>query len=90
MAGDFGDGIAFALVSSIAVPSTCSNPCTGSQDLKDHMRGAGGQVEYVKIMQDFDGRSKVVYTPKHTNTPTLLCVDQPDKRRIDAAGIWRL
>ena len=23
------------------------------------MRGAGGQVEYVKIMQDFDGRSKV-------------------------------
>lgn len=23
------------------------------------MRGAGGQVEYVKIMQDFDGKSKV-------------------------------
>ena len=23
------------------------------------MRGAGGQVEYVKIMQDFDGRPKV-------------------------------
>ena len=23
------------------------------------MRGAGGQVEYVKIMQDPDGRSKV-------------------------------
>lgn len=31
---------------------------TSWQDLKDHMRGAGGQVEYVKIMQDFDGRSK--------------------------------
>ncbi|KAL3143343.1 hypothetical protein ABBQ38_002178 [Trebouxia sp. C0009 RCD-2024] len=31
---------------------------TSWQDLKDHMRGAGGQVEYVKIMQDFDGRPK--------------------------------
>lgn len=34
--------------------------CHSLQDLKDHMRGAGGQVEYVKIMQDFDGRPKVL------------------------------
>lgn len=26
------------------------------------MRGAGGQVEYVKIMQDFDGRPKVLHS----------------------------
>ena len=29
------------------------------------MRGAGGQVEYVKIMQDFDGRPKVLSSLQH-------------------------
>ena len=29
------------------------------QDLKDHMRTGGLAVEYVKIMTDYDGRSKV-------------------------------
>jgi hypothetical protein len=30
-----------------------------AQDLKDHMRKAGGEVLYSKIMEDEDGRSKV-------------------------------
>eukprot|EP00891_Asterochloris_glomerata_P009848 jgi/Astpho2/9848/fgenesh1_pg.00149_%23_91_t len=34
------------------------NPRTSWQDLKDHMRTGGLAVEYVKIMTDYDGRSK--------------------------------
>ena len=44
--------------------ATEMSKCYCQQDLKDHMRGAGGQVEYVKIMQDADGRSKVGSIPQ--------------------------
>ena len=49
-----------ALTFAVLQNYSCALSCRVLQDLKDHMRGAGGQVEYVKIMQDFDGRPKVL------------------------------
>ena len=37
------------------------------------MRGAGGQVEYVKIMQDFDGRPKVL-NPLQQGCQGCFCI----------------
>jgi len=54
------------------------------------MRGAGGQVEYVKIMQDFDGRSKVKYVPLH-DYPNTNFVKVPCQHiSTEHTGIWCL
>ena len=57
------------------------------QDLKDHMRGPGGQVEYVKIIQDYDGRSKVGLTGSPSALEaTLTSQSSP----CDSTGVWCL
>ena len=43
------------------------------------MRGAGGQVEYVKIMQDFDGRPKVLHSLQGSCQSGCSCMYLPQQ-----------
>ena len=79
MAFGCGDFVAFCVVNSAG--STI-------QDLKDHMRGAGGQVEYVKIMQDFDGRPKVLTPSPFPSIASPHCATQIGHATLRHIGVW--